>query len=208
MHLNQKAAPAGLCCFKNVVVSQLPCTAKDKIFTMSQCLAKVCNKHEGIIFGQCKAPILAMWGGSFGVFTMVAGFGAVYAQVNGMVAKGCNIACAVLAIITCGISLAAFFYSFYNFGSGNLHDRANFAIDGNILGSDCNYNFTDSHPDFKTVTAFACITALWAIFTSIVVCLTSQGNEAHLSEKQNLTQGLATSMDGINTNADSQQSMM
>merc|ERR1711871_23496 len=184
------------CCQPGVVAPgpEPLCVAGNGIYSMPECLMAVCNKHQDITFGQCKAPGLGMWGGALGVFTILAGAGAVYSRAGSSMAKVGNGACAILAITTCGVTLACFFYSFYRFGSGNIENRANFVMDGNTNGPDCNYNYSDSSGDYKTMTAFAMLTSIWSVLTSVLVCLVVPANEALLIEKENLTDGLATNM--------------
>lgn len=184
------------CCPPNVIADSSTCTAANGVTTMKQCLEAICGKSNGILFGQCQAPPLGMWGGAFGCFTVVAAFVSVYWV--GDISKGAKIACSVLAIVTTGLTVACFITSFYRWGSGNKDDRSNFDIDGNIIGADCNYTYSDSHDDYKTMTGFAAVVAAYSITVSVVSCLTQYQNEVLLdSRKSPRSRGLSTDMGDV-----------
>ena len=184
------------CCPPNVIADGETCTTANGITTMKQCLMAVCGKTESPEFGQCQAPPLGMWGGSFGVFTVVAAYISVY--WTGSVAKGAKIGCTVLAIVTCGLASACFFTSFYRWGSGNKDDRNNFDMDGNIIGADCNYNYTDGSDDYKTMTAFAFLTAAYSVAVGVLACLAQYQNELSLeARKSPRSRGLSTDLGDV-----------
>lgn len=182
------------CCPPNVIADEYTCTAKNGITTMKGCIEAVCGKSD-IYYGQCHAPGWGMWGGSLGIFAVIAAYLAVY-RVDS-IATGANIACAVLAAITVGCSATCFMTSYYFFGSGNADDRENFKMDGNIIGADCNYTYSDARGDYQAMSAFAFMTAGLILVVSVISCLVSYQNQQYVEQKADLNQGLQTSMNEV-----------
>ena len=71
-------------------------------------------------------------------------------------------------------------------------------MEGNIIGADCNYTYSDSHDDYKTMTAFAFLLAAYSIAVGAVACLTQYQNEVILeARKSPRSRGLSTGMGDV-----------
>jgi hypothetical protein len=145
--------------------------------TLKDCIKKMCGKTNDVYYGQCVAPQLIIAGGVFG---MIA---AMIAAAGDFTPAGMRVcATAVLSLcvlLTFFLSMSGFATSFFRFGSGNIDDSSKINIVADGTSPDCNYTYADTRSDYKAMTAFAFLNALFTLVLLVHNCLWCNKQRMH-----------------------------
>merc|ERR1712216_1008248 len=125
--------------------------------TLKDCIKKMCGKTNDVYYGQCVAPQLIIAGGVFG---MIA---AMIAAAGDFTPAGMRV----------------FATSFFRFGSGNIDDSSKINIVADGTSPDCNYTYADTRSDYKAMTAFAFLNALFTLVLLVHNCLWCNKQRMH-----------------------------